>query len=377
MKKLIEGLRFIFWDIKTDGWRSTITIINLTVFISCYFCLFALAEAGHKFGTQKVNPNQLIMISQNVFDFTDSKISEKDFIPIQELLPDRVEKVTPLILKYMNVDGFLLQVRGARLEDFSTVHSLSLIDGKLPTSQAEVVIAEGAQSLTHWQVGEVIRIFGVDFTITGIVSSPGTKFGSIWMSLENAEQLFNTRGVYQFAWIQLSENVDPQMVIDQLNKDPRISDQFEVYYADQLYMQYTAAVKDIKEVSQLLVFFALLLIMFGVYGSTYLTLTERSRELTILRAVGFNSTSIRVILTIRTFILMAFAFFSGWVISGVVLLWFNEVKPIMVHAIPLPVIISVKILLLGILLSMFFSWIGVWLPTRHLKRTSVASMMQR
>lgn len=364
-------------DLKSDGWRSIITVINLTVFISCYFCLASLAEAGFKFGTQPVNPGQLMMISHNVFDLTDSRIADDDFEPVRELLPSPVASVSPLIIKHINVEGYLLQVRGAPFEDFEPVHSLVLMEGAWPTGNNEVVIGEGTVSLTNWQIGQTIRIYGVDFTISGITRSSGTKFSSIWMTLENAEKLFNTQGVYQFAWIVLTPDANADSVINQLNNDPRLVGRFDVYYADQLYESYSNALNDIKEISMMLVLFALMSVMLGVYGSTNLTLTERSRELTILRAVGFGSRAIRLVLTLRTFVQVIAAFLLAWLISFVAIEWFQAIRPIVIHSLPLPVVISFKALGIGACLSILFAWLGVWLSTRHLRKSSVASMIQR
>jgi len=377
MNRITEGIRFIVQDLKSDGWRSLITVINLTVFIGCYFCLASLAEAGFKYGSQEINPSQLIMISHNVFDLTDSQIEEKDFTPIRELIPAQVQSVSPLMVKHLNVGGYLLQVRAAPLDDFEPLHSLSLLEGTWPTGKNEVVIGEGTVSLTHWKIGDQIRIYGEDFSITGYVRSPGTKFGSIWMSLENAESLFGTHGKYQFAWILLNPVADATAVMDQLNHDARIVNRFDVYYADQLYQQYTSALNDIKKISSMLVVLSLLLIMLGVYGSTYLTLSERRRELTILRSVGFSTRALREILGIRTLLQVLLAFGLGWGITSVTVQWFQKVEPIMIHSVPLPVIISLKVILIGLILSVFFAWIGVWLPTMHLRRSSVISMIQR
>jgi ABC-type lipoprotein release transport system permease subunit len=377
MIKIFEGIRFIIQDLKSDGWRSIITVINLTVFISCYFCLSSLAEAGFKFGNQETDPSELMVISRNVFDMSDSQISEKDFAPIRELIPSPVKSVSPLILRHLNVNGYLLQIRAAPLEDLETVHSLTLLQGNWPGGSNEVVIGEGTVSLTNWKVGDSIRIFGVDFTVTGITRSPGTKFGSIWMTLENAEALFGTQGVYQFAWIVLTPDADADAVIAQLNSDPRLSDHFDVYYADQLYRQYTNALNDVKDISLMMVFLALISVMLGVYGSTYLTLSERSRELTILRAVGFGTRAIRLVLSTRTFVQVIAAYLLSWLITSLSIHEFEKASPIMIHSIPLPVIISFKILAIGALLSLLFAWIGVWLPTRHLRKTSVIQMIQR
>lgn len=377
MGRFIEGIRFIFHDLKSDGWRSAITVINLVIFISCYFCLASLAEAGYEFGNQQRDPDELMMITHNVFDLSDSQISGADFEPIRELIPSQVKSVSPLILKHLNINGYFLQVRAAPVGDFETVHHLSLIEGTWPENRNEVVIGEGARALTNWRIGDTIRIYGVDFSITGLVHSTGTKFGSVWMSLENAEHLFSTNGMYQFAWIVLTPGMDSDSVINQLNGDPRLVGRFDVYYADQLYQQYTSALNDVRDISLVLVLLALLSVMFGVYGSTYLTLTERKRELTILRSVGFTSRTIRVILSLRTVIQVIAAYIFSWVITTLAIRWFESINPIMIHSIPLPVVISVKILLVGAVLSILFAWIGVWLPTRHLQKSSVISMIQR
>lgn len=377
MGRLLEGIRFIIRDLQSDGWRSAITVINLVIFISCYFCLASLAEAGYKFGNQSRDPDELMMITHNVFDLSDSQISETDFAPIRELMPNPVQSVSPLMLKHLNVEGYFLQVRAAPINDFQTVHNLSLLEGSWPVADNEVVIGEGTKSLTNWIVGKTIRIYGVDFKITGLVRSTGTKFGSIWMSLENAEKLFDTKGLYQFAWIVLTPGADPDGVIGQLSSDPRLSGKFDVYYADQLYQQYSSALNDVRDISLVLVFLALLSVMFGVYGSTYLTLTERKRELTILRSVGFTARTIRVLLSMRTVLQVILAYLVSWMVTTLAIYWFESISPIMIHSIPLPVIISAKILLAGAALSIFFAWIGVWLPTRHLQKSSVISMIQR
>ena len=377
MKSVTEGIRFIVRDLKSDGWRSIVTVINLTVFISCYFCLASLAEAGFKYGNQDIDPNQLIMISHNLFDLTDSQVQKSDFVPLEELIPSPVMAVSPLIVKHLNVNGYILQVRGAPLGDFEAIHHLTLLEGSWPTEAQQVVIGEGTVSLAHWKIGDQLTIFGKKFTITGYVRSPGTKFGSVWMSLENAESLFNTKGKYQFAWILLAPGTDAKAVMDQLNQDTRISGKFDVYYADQLYQQYTSALNDIKNISMMLVVLSLLLVMLGVYGSTYLTLSERKRELTILRSIGFGTQALRSILTLRTFVQVIFAYLLGWAITFGAIQWFQTIEPIMIHSVPLPVVISVKVSIIGLILSILFAWVGVLLPTMHLRRSSVISMIQR
>lgn len=375
MTKLSDIFRFVIKDLISDGWRTIITIINLLVFISVFFAMLALAEAAHQFGNQPTDKSALLIISRNVFDPSESIVTDQDFLPAQELIPEYVKSVTPLIFKIIQANGNLMQLRAARLEDMQSVHSLQLIKGKWPTALNEIVIGEGTAAMTDWTIGDTVHIYGSDFTISGLVRAPGTKFSSIWMTLDAANQLFNKQGVYQFAWIKLQSGVDAEAVRTKLQSDPRLIDHFEIYFADNLYQEYTKAVSDLQGVSSMLVILALSAVMFGTYCNIFLILTERRREITILRAVGFQSGTIRGLITLRTLLQVAVGYLLSWGITSLLLLWFNKVNPLTLHSIPLPVSVSGMALLFGFVLSVLFGWVGVWLPTRHLRNRSVASFI--
>lgn len=377
MGRINDLLRFTFKDLVSDGWRTLITVTNLLVFLSCYFTMEAFAEAAYKFGNQPTDRSALLIVSRNVFDPSESVVTDKDFQPARELMPTLVKSVTPLMFKIIQANTSLLQLRAATLEDMQSVHSLTLVSGEWPTGANDIVIGEGAITSTGWTIGNVVHIYGSDFRISGIVRAPGTKFSSIWMRLDEAEALFNVYGVYQFAWIQLQPEVDGEAVRTQLQNDARLSDRFDVYFVDNLYEEYTKAVSDLKGLSSVLVLLALSAVMLGTYCNIFLILTERSREITILRAVGYQSGAIRGLITFRTLLQIGLAYLLAWGLTSLLLRWFNHINPLSLHSIPLPVSISAFALLLGAVLSLIFGWVGVWIPTRHLRHRSVASFIQK
>jgi len=195
------------------------------------------------------------------------------------------------------------------------------------------------------------------------------------MTLDTATNLFNLKGIYQFAWIQLQSGVDSEAVRSSLQNDPRLIDHFEVYFADNLYQEYTKAVSDMQSVSGLLVILALSAVMLGTYCNIFLILSERSRDITILRAIGVQSGTIRALIILRTLLQVCLGYFLSWGVTSLLLGWFNHINPLTLHSIPLPVSISGKALLIGFILSIFFGWIGIWIPTRHLHNRSVASFI--
>lgn len=377
MTKLADVFRFVIKDLINDGWRTTITVVNLLVFICSYFALVGLAEAAYKFGNQPTDKSALLIISRNVFDPSESAISDQDFLPARELIPEYIKSVSPLVFKIINANGNLIQLRAARLVDMQTVHSLQLISGDWPKAANQVIIGEGTAAMTTWKIGQTIHFYGDDFIITGLIRAPGTKFSAIWMTLDAANDLFNLKGVYQFAWVQLQPGLDSEAIRAKLQNDPRIIDRFEVFFADNLYQEYTKALSDLKGVSGLLVLLALSAVMLGTYCNIFLILSERSRDITILRAIGIQSGTIRALITLRTLLLVCVSYFSSWGVTALLLNWFNRINPLTLHSVPLPVTISQEALWVGFLLSVFFGWVGIWIPTRHLRNRSVASFIQQ
>jgi ABC-type antimicrobial peptide transport system permease subunit len=372
LTKLGDVFRFVIKDLISDGWRTTITIVNLLVFLCSYFAMVALAEAAYNFGNQPTDKSILLIISRNVFDPSESIVTDRDFLPAEELIPEYVKSVSPLIFKIIYINNNLFQLRAARLEDMQTVHSLQLIGGNWPIGVGEVAIGEGTVALTKWRIGDTLHIFGNDFIISGVIRAPGTEFSSLWMTLDAATNLFDLKGVYQFAWIQLQSGVNFEAVRSKLQNDPRLIDRFDVYFADNLYQEYTKAVSDTQGMSGILVILALSAVMLGTYCNIFLILSERRRDITILRAVGVQSGTIRGLVIVRTLLQVCAGYLLSWGVTSLLLRWFNHITPLTLHSVPLPVAISGKALLFGFVLSLIFGWAGVWIPTRHLRNSSVA-----
>lgn len=54
----------------------------------------------------------------------------------------------------------------------NNVNKLSLTDGKLPSSQTEILAERGTEQLKDYSVGDKITINGIEYTVCGIVQSP-------------------------------------------------------------------------------------------------------------------------------------------------------------------------------------------------------------
>ena len=376
LKKAWQLVIFLAKDLTRDGWRTLITTINLLVFISGYLCLSALAEASKNYGKLDSDRSSLMVIARDVFDPGDSIITEAEFAPITRLMPDQVYDFSPLIFRLLRVNSFLIQVRATPVADMPSIFNLELVEGNWPSANDEVVIGQGTRTLTEWKTGDLVKIYGKDFRISGVISSPGTKSSSIWMGLDAAEALFNTRGIYQMAWIKVASDASADAVAETLRDDPVLKGKYDTFFVDHLYEQYARALDDVASVSSLLIILSLLTIMFGTYGSIFLLLSERSREVVILHAIGFSNRTLRGILSLRTMVQVMMAYLLSWGLSVLILQRISSKFPLIANAILLDVVITPRILLLGLLLATAFGLVGVLLPTLRLSRSNIHSNLE-
>lgn len=376
LKKTWQVVIFLVKDLTRDGWRTVITTVNLLVFICGYFCLSALAEASKNYGKLDSDRSSLMVIARDVFAPGNSIITAAEFAPIARLIPEQVAAFSPLIFRLLRVDSYLIQVRATPVEDMQSVFNLELTEGEWPLANDEIVIGQGTKVYTEWKTGQQVRIYGRDFLISGVISSPGTKSSSIWMDLDAAEALFDTHGVYQMAWVKVAPNASADAVVETLRNDPVLKGKFDTFFVDHLYEQYARALDDVASVSSLLVVLSLLTIMFGTYGSIFLLLSERSVEVVILRAIGFSNRTLRGILLIRTMVQVLLAYFLSWGVSALILQRISSKVPLIANAILLDVVITPRILLLGLLLATVFGMVGVLLPMLRLSNSNIHSSLE-
>lgn len=369
---MIDTLGFIIKDLINDKWRTVITIVNLLVFICCYMAMASLAEATLSFSDRPADASSIFILSRNIIDPAESVVTDDLLEPAKEMMPQYVLSVTPLMYKSLYINGHISQVRAARLEDMRSVHSLTIIAGDWPSPQNQVVIGENTAAITRWQVGDTLRIYGSDFTISGLVSASGSNASAIWMPLDTAEKLFDTDGKYQFIWIQVQPGINPEEIKNQLQNDPRINAGYDVFLANNFYQEYTKSFTQMEGLTGILLILALSSVMLGTYSNVFLVVSERHREITILRAIGIQAITIRIFITIRMLLMILIAYVLSLGLSTLLLNFFNYLNPIIFRLALVPVVVTPRVFFGGLLLSLFFGWIGVWIPTNHLRTKSVA-----
>jgi hypothetical protein len=355
---------FTFRDLLHDRWRSLLTILSLAVVVVGYLLLTSLAQALVILSKPAQVTNNLLILAADTIDPMDSSIDEGVLQTAMEIAPDQIRLAFPILFRHLTIDGQLMQVRAVALEEMSTSLALTLVQGDWPGGPRQVVVSEGAAELASWKIGSRVNIYGTDFQVTGLVHTDENAFGSVWMTYTEGQHLFGTSRSFQVGYLSLVPSADPVSVRAKLLADPRISAAYSVYLEHAFTDSYNRSNSNLLTLSGLMVLVSLLVVTFGIFNATSLSLTERSLEIGLLHVIGFSLHKLRSFLLARTLVLTLTAYSLGWLIS---LIFINNQRlhasvDLIFRALRLTLFSS----LLGLGLALIFAFLGVWLASRHL-----------
>lgn len=355
---------YTYKDLLHDRWRSLLTIISLSVVVVGYLLLASLSQALIILSASARGTHNLLIVASDIIDPQDSSLDVGVLQAALEIAPHQIQRAFPIVFRHLTIDGHILQVRAVPPEEMSTSLALVLVKGNWPDSMEQVVVSEGAAQLSGWQIGSSINIYGTHFQVTGLVRNSENAFGSVWMPYSEGQALFGSSHGFQVAYLSLDPLANPETVRAALQADPRMSVNVTIYLENVYSNSFNQSNLNLLTLSSLMVLVSLLAVTLGIYNATSLSITERGREIGLLRVIGFNQGRLRLFLLTRTLVLTLVAYGLGWAAS---LFFINDQR---LHASVDLIFNDLRLTplssLLGLALAVIFAFLGVWLVSRRL-----------
>ena len=377
------GLAFVgylFKDLRHDVGRSLLTIAGLAIMVVSYLLTAALAEAFDEFGQQPgVASHNLIMLAADTIDPMQGAVSQAAFdlavgAVRAEFGPQSVRRADPTIFRTLRIQDNTMEVLGVAPQGMTEVYNLTLLEGRLPSGNTEIAASQEAVDLGGWQVGQSIEFYGQAFQLVGEVRYEAGKIASLWMTYAAGEALFGERRGFQVGALQIAGELDPETVRAYLESVEGIRPAYAVYLEQEVHARYAQAIQDLLKFTIVMDVLALSVISFGIFNATSLTLTERSREIALLRVAGFSGGTVRRFLFGRALVQTLAAYLLGWGLARLVT-WQNAVASFSMHGMYVQIILSPGIVLLGLALTGLCAWLGVWLTTYRLGNQNLAALL--
>jgi putative ABC transport system permease protein len=224
-----------------------------------------------------------------------------------------VEEALPVIRHFFQgTGGFgIEQIDGVDWEAYAKMNGINMVEGQGPQNLNEVVIDQVKQRNNNYRVGDTIKPFGTqEYRIAGIYSpESGAR---VKMTLEALQQALEAPGKCTFIFIKVRNPDQVQEVaqrIDQELAGNTIQPTREVFTSVEKSIPYLGVFLNV------LVGLAAVVSSLVVMLAMYTTITERTREIGILKAMGASRGYIVGIIEKEAILISLIGLVAGFVVS--------------------------------------------------------------
>ena len=214
--------------------------------------------------------------------------------PDGPLVSPEVVVIAPLPMKQTGTDANA-QVRGVSSKALEVRPFVHMIAGRFFTPGLdEIVVGRNAESsYAGLDLGSSVRISGVTWKVVGIFDAGGSAFDSeVWCDAALLDQAYNRpTSAFQSVTVHLPSPGDFPKFKDALTSDPRLTvsvDREQDYYEKQS----EALAHFITVMGSFVAIVMGIGAVFGALNTMYSAVSERSREVAALRALGFSGSSV-------------------------------------------------------------------------------------
>jgi putative ABC transport system permease protein len=190
-----------------------------------------------------------------------------------------------------------VQVRGVSQETLKVRPNIKIVEGRFfQPGLAELVIGKNvASTYEGLEYGKPIAFGGQNWTVVGIFDAGGSAFDSeVWADSRVLNQVYKRpENLYQSVTVRMDSPAAFNRIKDSLTADPKLTVQVDReldYYARQSQVLTTL----ITVLGGLVAIIMGVGAVIGALNTMYSAVSERSREIATMRAIGFAGSSIAV-----------------------------------------------------------------------------------
>jgi putative ABC transport system permease protein len=290
-----------------ERWTSSlVAVLGIAGTVGVFVAMLALAR-GFKATLTSSGLPQNAIIQRGGADTDMTSILTLDEIRVVEDLPQvardgggrpvvspEVVVIASIPLRDTGTDANV-QVRGVLPGVLDVRENVKLVEGRfIRPGLAEAVVGRGARvAYAGLDLGATVRLGAGTWTIVGVFDANGSAFDSeVWADANVLDGFYQRpTNIFQSAAVQLRSEDDFPAFEATLKGDPRLNVQAirePAYYEKQSELVSTL----ITVLGSLVAVVMGLGAVFGALNTMYSAVSERSREIAVLRAVGFGGGSI-------------------------------------------------------------------------------------
>ncbi len=303
-------------NLKVRPFRTLISVIGVAIGVILVILFTGLAR-GMAEDMSKRSANwkaEIVFTRPGAMEMTSSNASVSTTYATKLLEIEGVQATVPVI-RYISptTEGTwgLQSIEGVEWEPFAAMNGMELTAGRAPQANDEVIIDERKTKTDNLKVGDTTELFGgKQYKIVGVFSPPsGARTKMSLAAMQNALQVENKS---TFILVKIKDGYRPEEVaarIDQALPGNKIN------LTSDLIIDAQDRIPALKTFLRVLVGLGAFVSTIFVLLSMYTTITERRKEIGILKSLGASKSFIIQTIEGEAFMIGVFGIVAGSVIA--------------------------------------------------------------
>ncbi len=309
-------LELVLANLRTRPFRTLISIIGVALGVVLVVLFTGLARGMSNDMAKRANnwKAEIVFTRPGAMDMTSSNMTVSTTYTEKLIQIEGVESVTPvgrnLSANATSRFGFR-QLDGIDWDSFSKMNGTTLVSGRPPQANNEVILDERQVKEDNRKLGDEIELFGSKkYKVVGVFSPPSGS--RIKMSLAALQDALQAPNKCSYILVKLKDGANIETVATQIN---------QVLPGNKINLTRDLVI-DAQDRIPALNLFLRILVGLGAFVSTifvllsmYTTITERRKEIGILKSLGASKSFIVTVIESEAFLIGVLGILLGLLVS--------------------------------------------------------------
>lgn len=328
-------------NLQTRPFRTLISIVGVAIGVILVTLFTGLADGMANDMAKRASnwKAEIVFTRPGAMGLRSSNPSLRTEYADRLLQIDGVQSTVPVI-RYITTNSKerwgVQQIDGVDWKPFAEMNEMNIVEGRPAEADDEVILDERQLRDKNYKVGDTVEIFGKEKKIVGVFSPPsGARIKMSLTAMQNALQAENK---CSYILVKLKDGADIEAVATQIDKELPGN---KINLTRDLIVDAQDRIPGLKIFLRVLVGLGAFVSTIFVLLSMYTTITERRKEIGILKSLGASKSFIIRVIEGEAFLIgvlgvliglavsfiaafaigsiyeLAFKFSSGWIITAI------------------------------------------------------------
>lgn len=305
-------------NLRTRPFRTLISVVGVALGVVLIVLFTGLARGMTEDLAKRSNnwKAEIVFMRPGSMDMTSSTAKLSTTYAERLLQIEGVQTTTPVYKDFeSNPDSRwgLRQIDGVDFETYAAMNDLKIVSGRAPSAINEIAADENFAKEENLKTGGETEIYGKKYTIAGIYSPPSGA--RIKMTLAGMQDIQQNPNKCTFILVKVREGAAPVAVAARINETLPGN---QIDLTEDLIANAKARFPALDTFLRVLVGLGAFVSMVFVLLSMYTTVTERRKEIGILKSLGASKGFIIRVIESEAFLIGIFGVLLGLFLSFVI-----------------------------------------------------------